>query len=815
MLAERFNSEWKYWIDRDSFALVWNVPDSAKEVTLPHDAMLEAPAHAESRNGGNTGYRDGAVYQYVKTLFAPEEYRDKTVMLKFEGVYMNAMVYVNEQLAAKCPYGYTGFYVELGEFLRYGEENEIRVVVRNSAMANSRWYSGGGIYRDVHLLVADTVYLSPDGVRIWTETLEKEIAVVKVSTELKNRRSLRAGLRLVTLLLDGEGREAARDEALLTLFGQEERCLTCRVAVEKPRLWSAETPDCYTCVSRVYEGERLLDESRTVFGIRTLSVDAKRGLRVNGQTVKLRGACIHHDNGLLGAAGYEAAEYRRVRILKEAGFNAIRMSHHPASPALLRACDALGMYVMDEAFDMWNRCKSDSDYGLYFSEWWERDVEAMVRKDFSHPSVILYSVGNEIPEIGTEHGAKICHDICEKIRELDQERFTLASINGVFAAGDRMDEIMADLMAELSAESESDVVAGNVNDFMTIMDSQMDRIVVHPAISERLEMACANTDIAGYNYMTARYEEDGKTYPNRVIVGSETYPPEIARNWELIKRLPYVIGDFTWTGWDYIGEAGVGIPAYHFGEGGFGAQFPCQLAYSGDIDITGFRRPASYFREVVFGLRKDPYITVQNPHRYGETLIKTPWVISDSMSSWTYPGMEGKPVMVELYAPGDTVELFVNGKSLGKKPAGSEASYQTFFETVYEPGILRAVSYENGRETGCMELSTAGDVRRLALSSESVCTDEAEGTLIYVAVSWEDENGVTADCEEVLLTAEADGGAEIVGFGSGDPKPAYGYQEKQTKTFHGRALLILKKTDAKAPVTVRVAAGEKKAKIEV
>lgn len=846
MREQNWNNGWKFWLEKDAFALVWNVPEHAKEVELPHDAMAEERAHADSLNGGSTGYRDGAVYNYVKRFTAPKEYRERTVMVKLEGVYMNAMVYVNEQLAAKCPYGYTGFYVKLNDFLRYGAENEIRVVVRNGAMTNSRWYSGGGIYRDVYLLVSDLTYIEPKGVQVTTEELSEEYAVLKITSELKNRRYHPVKLRLRTVLLDENGVQAAEETSHLTLSEQEGRRMTQRVTIEAPRPWSAEHPSLYTCRSFLYLedgtpggrepaadiqagcGNRpadadlpaeeavcgesagapassdaiLLDESVIRTGIRTLAVDAKRGLRVNGRTVKLRGACIHHDSGLLGAATYEAAEYRRVRILKEAGFNAIRMSHHPAAPALLRACDALGLYVMDETFDMWNRCKSDYDYGLYFSEWWERDTKAMVRKDYNHPSVVLYSVGNEIPEIGTEHGAKICHDICETIRSLDATRFTLASINGVFAAGDRMGEIMADLMREGAIE-------GNVNNFMTMMDSHLDQIVVHRAISERLEAACASTDVAGYNYMTARYEGDGKAYPNRVIVGSETYPPEIARNWELVTRLPHVIGDFTWTGWDYIGEAGVGIPAYRLGEGGFGAQFPCQLAYSGDIDITGFRRPASYFREVVFGLRRDPYITVQNPYRYGEKLMKTPWVISDSMSSWTYPGQEGKPVIVELYAPGDETELFVNGVSLGRKPAGSAAGYRTLFETVYVPGTLRAVSYENGAEIGSMELHTAGAQRRLVLTADVPGERKIKaGALAFVMIECRDAAGTVADDGELTLTAEITGDAVLLGFGSGDPKPSLPYQGTKTQTFHGRAQLILKKNRADAPVTVRIRAGE-------
>lgn len=812
MDTRKWNNGWKFWPDKGAFALVWNIPEIARDIDLPHDAMLEEPARADSPNGGNTGFRNGDVYTYVKILYAPEEYREKTVMLKFEGVYMNAMVYVNEQLAAKCPYGYTGFYVKLSDHLRYGQENEIRVLVKNSGMANSRWYSGSGIYRDVYLLVSDTVYLEPEGVQVTTESLDKELAVLMVRSQVKNRRCTTVPLRLETELLDPEGVTAVKDTVYLTLYEGENRRTMQRIVVQQPQIWSEDTPNLYRAVSRLYEGEKLLDESETMFGIRTLELDAKRGLRVNGKSVKLRGACIHHDSGLLGAATYAAAEYRRVQRLKEAGFNAIRMSHHPAAPALLRACDALGVYVMDETFDMWTRCKSDNDYALFFDQWWESDVEAMVRKDFSHPSVILYSVGNEIPEIGSDLGASICNKICEKIRSLDTDRFTLASINGIYAAGDRVGEIMGDLQAELADAGEVDDDA-NVNDFMTIMDTHMDQIVCHRAVSERLEKACAGTDIAGYNYMTARYEPDGEAYPNRVIVGSETYPPEIARNWELVRRLPHVIGDFTWTGWDYIGEAGIGVVAYASGEGGFGAQFPCQLAYCGDIDITGFRRPISYFREEVFGLRSDPYITVQNPYRYGQEATKTVWVISDNHSSWTFPGCEGKPVVVEVYAPGDEVELFANGVSLGRKPAGEAAGFRTLFDTVYEPGILRAVAYENGAEIGCMNLKTAGASAELKLSAEEVAADNE--TLIYVDITAEDADGIVCDAAEQVLRADVGGNAVILGFGSGNPKPEYNFITDKTETFYGRALLILKRTGS-GVVTVTVTGDDgQKAEISV
>ena len=808
MIEQKWNEDWKFWVDKDSFALVWDIPEIARDITLPHDAMIEKPANPDSLNGGNTGFRDGDVYTYVKMLHAPEEYKEKTIMLKFEGVYMNAFVYVNGQLAAKSPFGYTTFYAPLNDFLKYGEDNEIRVQVRAGAMTNSRWYSGAGIYRDVYLLESGLTHIVPEGVQVKTENADETYATLKVATELENKTAVTQDLVIETVINDNEENVVEKECTFATIFAGENRTLQQRILVDNPKLWSAENPKLYTFETKVYENteaKELLDEAVDTFGIRTLAVDAKRGFRVNDKSVNLRGGCIHHDSGLLGAATYEDAQYRQILKMKEAGFNAIRMSHHPMAPAMLRACDEIGMYVMDETFDMWNRLKSNYDYGLYFQEWWEKDVTAMVRKDYNHPSVVLYSVGNEIPEIGTDKGAQTCQEISDKIRSLDNTRYTLASINGVFAAGDAVDQIVADVAANLSAE---DKIDGNVNDFMSLMDAHMDEIVVHDAISKRLEKACAGIDVAGYNYMTARYEKDGETYPNRVIVGSETYPPEIARNWDLVERLPHVIGDFTWTGWDYIGEAGVGIPAYKWGEGGFGAGFPAQLAYPGDFDITGFRRPASYYREAVFGLSKKPYITVQNPTHYGEFLIKTPWVISDSTANWNWNGMEGKPAIVEVYAQGDEVELFLNETSLGKKPAGKEAGFRTLFETTYEPGTLVAVSYENGQEIGRSELATAGAERVLAVEQEVYAgLKHSEQELVYVQVEMRDQNGVLAADDNQKITLSVDGEVEVLGFGSGNPKPNYNFNEGVTELFGGRAQIIIKKPEEDVTLTVTTGDG--------
>lgn len=798
MNRQLFNRNWKFWVDRDAFALVWNIPEFARDITLPHDAMMEEKANADSPNKGNTAFRDGNAYTYVTYITPTEEDRQKTLMLKFEGIYMNAKVYINEEFVAKQPNGYTGFYVPLNGYLKYGRQNEIRVAVKNCGMPSSRWYSGGGIYRDVYLLTGGMAYIKPDGVQVTTERLDRASAAVRISTELKNRCSCNRDLTLVTRILDAEGTEVNCEVAPVTLFEAEQRTITRRVTLRNPRCWSAETPYLYTVVTELYDGSTLMDSDRTVTGIRTLSLDAVNGLCVNGETVKLRGACIHHDNGVLGAATYYDAEYRRIRILKEAGFNAIRMSHHPAAPALLRACDELGMYVMDETFDMWHRFKGDMDYALFFEEWWAHDVEAMVRKDYNHPCVILYSVGNEIPEIGTVHGAKTCHDLCEKIRSLDAKRYTLASVNGVFASGDRMGEILGDIIANLPPEQ----LEGNVNDFMTMQEAHMDKIVSHPIVGERLNRAFASCDVAGYNYMEARYEKDAADYPNRIIVGSETNPPSIAGNWAMVKKLPQLIGDFLWTGWDYIGEAGLGIPAYAFGEGGFGAQFPCQLAYCGDMDITGFRRPLSYFHEIIYGFRKDPCIAIQRPDKYGVPVMKTPWILSDAVSSWSYPGMEGKRVIAEIYAAGDQVELLLNGKSLGRQPAGEQAGFLARFDIEYQPGTLEAVSYEKDRVIGRTSLTTAEGPCHLELNAEPLQTADGEG-LIYINITKLAENGAVATHADEAVSVSTEGSVTVLGFGSGDPKPTFNYQDSLVRTYNGRALLVVQRTGS-GPASVTV-----------
>lgn len=813
MQKMRWNQDWQFWQDHNSFALLWNVPETAKKVNLPHDAMLEQPANPQSSNGGNTGYRDGGTYIYTKNLFVAKDEKDHIFQLKFEGVYMNTFVFVNGQLAAKRPYGYSTFYVELNKFLQYDADNEIRVQVKTGATPNSRWYSGAGIIRDVYLLTsAKRTYLQPDALQITTQQANKQQATVMISAIVHNQTTeIQDQLQLNTQIFDENNNLVIQDSSPIVINSQDQQQWQQRLSWLNPQLWSGEDPHLYRCVVQLTDLQQaVVDQMEAVFGVRILTLDAHHGLQVNGQTVKLRGAGIHHDSGLLGAATYDVAAYRQIKLLKQAGFNAIRMAHQPAAASLLRACDELGMYVMDETFDMWNRSKSDYDYGLYFQEWWQADVRSMVAKDFNHPSVVMYSIGNEIPEIATNQGVQLSAQISQLIQQLDPTRYTLAAVNGLFSVGNDLIPIVERVAKQ---QNDSADIQGNVNDFMTAMNQYLDQIIVDDKISHQLDKVFATTDIAGYNYMTARYEHDVQAHPQRLLIGTETYPPQIGENWPLVQKHNQIIGDFTWTGWDYIGEAGVGIPGYQFGEGGFGAQYPAQLAYVGDLDITGFRRPLSYYREIVFGRRQKPYIAVQNPHHYGETLQKTPWMLSDTISSWTWDVKEHAPIIVEVYSPGTEVELRLNQQVIARKPVAD--SFRTLFELEYLPGQLTAVAYNHDQELGSYTLQTATKQHpQLRLSVENNVQlmnsrlsyqQGINGDIYYVNIEMVDEAGNLITDNDRELQVQLDNQQDqILGFGSGNPKPLKPFNSLRTTTFNGRALAIILKQHNQQPALLTV-----------
>ncbi|GHG14539.1 MULTISPECIES: glycoside hydrolase family 2 TIM barrel-domain containing protein [Amycolatopsis] len=767
--------------------------DDWAEVLVPHDAVVGLERDPDLARGETTAYFPGGAFEYRRTLPAPETMAGQVVELEFDGVYRDAMVYVNGALAGQHAYGYSRFTVRIDPFLRFGTDNEIRVACRTHQ--DSRWYAGAGLHRDVTLVVKDPVRVARDGIRITTCDVDTDRAVVEVAVTVENDSLSTTTVALEAVVEDPQGHEAARGTAPVTVLPGTTATARHRLVVDSPALWDVDSPALHTAHLRLRHGDRLLDEESTTFGIRTLQLDARHGLRINGRTVKLRGTCLHADNGPLGAVSLPRAEERRIAMLKKAGFNAIRSSHHPASAALLDACDRIGMLVMDETFDMWTTGKSDFDYAFEFPQWWERDVEALVARAFNHPSVIMYSIGNEIPETGDRFGAVWSRRLAEKVRSLDSTRFVTNGINGFVAT---LDTVLPMLRAQRGAAAEQTPAEGGVNTMMDAWGALLARIQSSPQTTAATEESFAVLDVAGMNYAEARYELDRELFPDRVIVGTETYPTVIAANWTLVTRNDHVIGDFTWTGWDYLGETGIGRVHYagaEAGRSGFSGGYPELTAFTGDFDITGHRRPASYYREIVYGLRQEPYIAVLRPEFHGrEVAVATQWAWSDAISSWTWEGFEGRPVAVEVYADADEVELLLDGVVLGRAKVGTKREYRADFEVTYQPGVLIAVAYAGGVKTGRTSLTTAGDALVLVADADRTELVADGRDLAYLTLRLTDGRGNVHPGRDRRVEVTVDGPAVLAGIASGNPSTDEPLTGTGCTTFDGRALAVVRPT---------------------
>jgi len=816
MQRTSFNDAWQVRPRANMFAeLMGSGSEPWIDVTLPHDAMIGGTRSPDGNHA--LGYFAEGDWEYEKHFTAPEEWRGKRVLLEFEAVYRTAVVWVNGTMAGHRPFGYANFTVSIGEHLRYGQDNVVRVEC--SARDDSRWYSGAGIHRPVHLVVGEPVHVALDGVVVTTPTVDADGALVVVSTTVENDTNLTTSTEVTTEIVDTDGTVVAATTAPLTMFAGRTETLRQQLHVTAPRRWNVDTPHLYTCTTTLAADGSVLDASTTTFGVRTLSVDPVHGLRINGESVKLRGACIHHDNGVIGSRAIARADERRVELLKAAGFNALRSAHNPMSGSMIDACDRVGMLVMDETFDSWTQAKMNNDYSRSFAEWWEADVEAMVVKDRNHPSVILYSIGNEIPETGKPSGAAIGRALAERIRAIDDTRPVTNAINALLSCGDTL---LGPLMGRPTPATESTSDDGNddddeagadelgINTMMTMFEQYLPILLQQEIVGTQTAESYAYLDVAGYNYCESRYEMDGELFPQRVILGTENRPPVVAQGWKLVEALPHVIGDFTWVGWDYLGEAGIGRISYDPPSGdavsmALMGPYPSLTAYSGDLDITGFRRPISYWREVVFGLATGPSLAVQSPERHGKTpFYKSAWALSDAVESWTWPGHEGNPVTVEVYADADEVELLVNGTSVGRAPAGRDHEFRARFETTYDAGELVAVAYRGGAEVGRARLASANGPVFLRVETDRTEIRADDTDLAYVSITLVDGNGTTWTSEDRAVTVTIDGPAALLGLGSANPCTEETFGADTHDTFEGRALAVVRPTGPGA-ITVTVA----------
>ena len=785
-------------------------------MTLPHDASIGRERNPEEPNGSGNGFFREESYVYTKTFSMNADDKDKNVYLEFEGVYQNAFVYVNNSFAGKCPYGYSNFYVDITKYLNYNEPNALKVVVKNG-VPSGRWYTGGGIYRDVNLMIADRLHLVPDSVQLAAIEVEDDQAIIRAKSTIAYTG---IGIREITLcteLMDAEGNVVAADEMSVTVEEHSEQEYQQKMYVPNPNRWDAENPYLYTYRTYIKENDSVIDEETGTFGIRKLQLDTKHGLRVNGKVVKLRGGCIHHDNGIIGTAEFTHSAEARVKKLKETGFNAIRSAHYPMSRKLLEACDKYGMYVMDEYSDVWVSTKVEFDYSTQMTEWWEHDIENLVKKDYNHPCVIMYSIGNEIPEAGNKFDVQWGKKLADKLRSLDDTRYTTNSLNLLLAIMNDLPKLMAqNAAAQAAANTEKDQPQ-EINSMMNNLGAMMAQFMASDFAAEKVKEACAQVDITGYNYAAARYEIDGKLFPNRILVGSETNPPDLDKNWELVEKLPYVIGDFDWTAWDYIGETGIGKINYTDQQSmGFYALYPCKIAYCGDINILGNRRPISYWRELIWGLRKAPYIAVQLPQHYGEPQSTTQWSMSDAVRSWNWNGYEGKPVKVEVYAVADEVELLINGQSVERKKVGETKKYITIFDTTYHAGKVEVIAYSDGKECGRDEILTASDEVVIAAKADRTQIPADGSDIAYIDICMQDASGILNPNADKAVSISLDGPGEIMGYGSADPESEENYYDTVAKAYEGKLRAAVRGTGETGKIVVTLSAdGLESVKVDV
>ena len=744
-------------------------------VTLPHDAQILEKRAPDASDGGH-GYFPGGIYTYEKKFVAPVEWEDKKVLVEFEGVYKNSTVSLNGNVIGGHKYGYTTFTAELTG-LNYGAENTLTVVADNSKLPNSRWYSGSGIYRPVWLHIGGEQHIDYQGVKITTLSIDP--AKVKVETKATGE--------VAVEILDGDTVVAAGSGAV------------CEIEIPNAKLWSDVAPNLYA--AKVTCGENVVEEK---FGIRTIEWSPK-GLFINGKKTLLRGGCVHHDNGIIGAATYDESEWRRVRILKEAGFNAIRSAHNPTSRAMLEACDHYGMYMMDETFDMWYNRKNKYDYGCDFEECWEEDTVALINRDYNHPSVIMYSIGNEVAEPGEAKGLEYGKKQIDLIHSMDSTRPVTCGLNlMVMSRAAKGQGIYQDGEQKVNApdqknKKEEKVQNGSLafNIMATFIGSGMNKGGNSPKVDAIATPIIDALDIAGYNYGSGRYPLEEKAHPERIIVGSETFPQDIYKNWEQVKAHPYILGDFMWTSWDYLGEAGLGCWSYTGGMP-FNRPYPWVLGGAGVIDILGTPDASCRYASTVWGLEKAPRIGVKPVNHPGVRPSKSVWRGTNAIESWAWAGCDGNKAEVEVYSDAATVELLLNGKSLGKKKL---KEMKAIFKTKYQSGKLTAVAYDaTGREVSRTDLnSTAGRVK--VVVKPEVATAKP-GEIVYVPVEIVGENGVLESNADKKLTVSVTGG-KLLAFGSANPCHEEQYHTGTFTTYYGRALAIVRAGES-GKVTVSV-----------
>jgi beta-galactosidase len=811
-----FDQGWQFLKGNPTGAENPGVDDTKwRSLDLPHDWSIEdLPGQKEDSVVGpfskasickmGTGNTVGGTAWYRKSFTIDKTNKDKTAYLQFDGVYMNSDIWINGKHVGNHPYGYTSFWYDITPFLNpVGQPNIIAVQVKNEGF-NARWYSGSGIYRHTWLTLLNPVHVAPWGVFITTPAVSEKDAKVEIVTNITNSNKDDSHVTLRVKLTDPSGVPAGTSNIETELHAGKSEDFKHLITVRNPVLWSVENPNLYHADVEVLVNNKVTDNLTTTFGIRTIHFDSQTGLTLNGKTIKLKGGCFHHDNGPLGSAAIDRAEERKIELLRKAGFNAIRCSHNPPSPFLLDACDRLGMLVIDEAFDTWEKSKlvmmstmfapkgtksmPVEDYSRFFKEWWQKDIQSMVLRDRNHPSIIMWSIGNEIMEAADTSGLRIATNLSKEVRKYDPTR--------------AVTEAHVDMGASFGGKNTWE----NRAPHMSLLD------------------------VVGYNYAYAIYQEDHKKHPERIIYASEFMPPKSLENWQAVESLPYIIGNFSWSAMDYLGEAGTGVPRLvDITPSAAGSNpmaqimqffsndsWPMFINFQGDLDIIGNPKVPYYYQHVVWREHKMAMF-VHTPLPAGKKEITSPWGFPNELKSWSWEGHKGEKMQVHVYTRSKLVKLELNGKPVGEQVVDDTKSITATFEIPYEPGTLTARCFDNGIETASETIKTIGKPAAVRLTADRSTIKADRNDLSYVMAEIVDSEGnVVPYADNVLVNFEISGNGEIAGVGSGSPTDMSSFQKPHKKTWQGRCLAIVRpKGEAGKIVLTASAEGLKEAVAEI
>ena len=762
----------------------WQFTRNGKTVSvcLPHDwDIYEGPNPATGATKEGGGWFPGGKGEYRKTFATP---KSEMVRLHFEGVYQRAEVFVNGQKAGQHGYGYTPFTVDVTPYLyKDKRQNEVLVKVNNSEQPNCRWYSGSGIYRHVWLQTMPAMHIDDRTTRIWTPRVSPAQAQVNLQVGIENNdKQSRQIDDIEVTFVGGNFKPTPQSVEMRKSFMEKYRhCLSNSLdsygevfTIDQPRLWSPDDPYLYEAVIKLKENGRVTDERHIKFGIRSVSFTAEKGFVLNGQPLLINGACVHHDDGVLGAMAFDAAEIRKVRQMKDAGFNLIRTSHNPTTRAFLDACDSIGMLVIDEAFDGWRSAKTPYDYSTLIDSCYRQDIYAMVLRDRHHPSVICWSIGNEVIERKDIRVVTTARQLKKAILEADDTR--------------------------------------PVTEALCAWDNDWEIYDPHAEV----------LDVVGYNYLIHKHSSDHQRDPKRVMWQTESYPRDAFRNWALTQDYPYIVGDIVWTGLDYLGESGIGRyyyegerPGEHYVSGG---QPDWHGAYCGDVDITGWRKPISHYREMLWrSLTPAPspkgegsiYLAVREPDGYHGKIRETAWSVWPTWESWNWPGWEGKPIEVEVYTKAPEVKLYLNDQLIGTKAVSRETEYKAVFTVPYTPGTLRAevntpLPTGEGAGVGLVCLSTAGEPVRLRMTPDRRIITADGQDLCFITVEAIDRDGRVCPDAAIPCEAMVKGQGSLLAFASADLKDREPYTSPRVTTWKGRALLVVRSSEKKGRAQVSI-----------